>query len=65
MNRNRPATIALLFAKRIEKAVFLNDLHFKIALTGFEEFNRWALKGVVLPEKAEVSQTMYWKGIQY
>ena len=36
-----------------------------IALIGFGEFKCWALKGVVLPEKAEVSQTMYWKGIQY
>lgn len=33
--------------------------------TGFEEFKRWALKGVTLPDKAEVSQTMYWKGIKY
>ena len=33
--------------------------------TGFEEFKRWALKDVTLPEKAEVSQTIYWKGIKY
>ena len=45
--------------------MFPNDQHFKIVLTGVAEFKRWALKGVVLPEKAEVSKTMYWKGIQY
>lgn len=33
--------------------------------TGFEEFKRWALKDVVLPEKAEVMSPMYWKGIKY
>ena len=33
--------------------------------TDFEEFKHWALKGVTLPDKAEVSQTMYWKGIKY
>ncbi len=33
--------------------------------TGFEKFKRWALKDVVLPEKAEVMSPMYWKGIKY
>ncbi|MBR1972504.1 MAG: 4Fe-4S binding protein [Oscillospiraceae bacterium] len=33
--------------------------------TGFEEFKRWALKDVVLPEKAEVVTPVYWKGIKY
>ena len=33
--------------------------------TGFEEYKRWALKDVVLPEKAEVMSPMYWKGIKY
>ena len=33
--------------------------------TGFEEFKRWALKDVVLPEKAEVITPVYWKGIKY
>ena len=33
--------------------------------TGFEEFKRWALKGVVLSDKAEVMSPMYWKGIKY
>lgn len=33
--------------------------------TGFEEFKKWALKDVVLPEIAEVSSPMYWKGIKY
>lgn len=33
--------------------------------TGFEEFKRWALKDVNLPEKAEVMSPMYWKGIKY
>ena len=33
--------------------------------TGFEEFKRWALKDVVLPENAEVMTPVYWKGIKY
>lgn len=33
--------------------------------TGFEEYKKWALKGVTLPEVAEVYTPMYWKGIQY
>lgn len=33
--------------------------------TGFEEFKKWALKDIVLPDIAEVSATMYWKGIKY
>lgn len=33
--------------------------------TGFEEFKRWALKGVTLPKMAEVSTPIYWKGITY
>ncbi len=33
--------------------------------TGFEEFKKWALKEVHLPEQACVSQNIYWKGIVY
>lgn len=33
--------------------------------TGFEEFKKWALDGVTLPEKAEVITPMYWKGVKY
>lgn len=33
--------------------------------TGFEEFKKWALKGVELPEIAEVNTPMYWNGIKY
>ena len=33
--------------------------------TGFEEYLRWAMKDVVLPEKAEVISPMYWNGIKY
>ncbi|MDO4275369.1 MAG: sulfite reductase subunit C [Eubacteriales bacterium] len=33
--------------------------------TGFEEYKKWALKDVTLPEIAEVSTPMYWKGIKY
>lgn len=33
--------------------------------TGFEEFKKWALKGVEFPEKAEVEHTVYWNGIKY
>lgn len=33
--------------------------------TGFEEFKKWALRDVKLPEIAEVSDPIYWKGIKY
>ena len=33
--------------------------------TGFEEFKRWALKDVQLPERAEVMSPVYWTGIKY
>lgn len=33
--------------------------------TGFEEFKKWALKDVKLPEIAEVYTPIYWKGVQY
>lgn len=33
--------------------------------TGFEEFKKWALKDVSLPAIAEVTETIYWKGIKY
>lgn len=33
--------------------------------TGFEEYRKWALKGVQLSEKAQVSSPVYWKGIKY
>ena len=33
--------------------------------TGFEEFKRWAMKDVVLPDIAEVYTPVYWKGVQY
>lgn len=33
--------------------------------TGFEEYKKWALKDVDLPEIAEVSTPVYWKGVKY
>lgn len=33
--------------------------------TGFEEFKKWALKDVNLPEIAEVYTPIYWKGVKY
>lgn len=33
--------------------------------TGFEEFKKWVMKDVVLPEYAEVTTPMYWNGIKY
>ncbi len=33
--------------------------------TGFEEFKKWALKDVVLPEMAVVYTPLYWKGVKY
>ena len=33
--------------------------------TGFEEFKKWALKDVNLPEIAEVNETVYWSGVKY
>lgn len=33
--------------------------------TGFEEYKKWALKDVKLPDIAEVNETIYWGGIKY
>ncbi len=33
--------------------------------TGFEEFKKWALRGVELPPCAEVTSPVYWNGIKY
>ncbi len=33
--------------------------------TGFEEFKKWALRDVHLPEKAEIFAPVYWNGIKY
>ena len=33
--------------------------------TGFEEFKKWALKDVTLPNTVEVTKPMYWGGIRY
>ena len=33
--------------------------------TGFEEYERWALKDVKLPEDAKVFKPIYWKGVKY
>jgi len=33
--------------------------------TGFEEYKKWALRDVNLPETAQVYSPIYWKGIKY
>ena len=33
--------------------------------TGFEEFFKYIMEGVELPEKAEVSKRLYWGGNHY
>jgi anaerobic sulfite reductase subunit C len=33
--------------------------------TGFQEFKKWALKDVHLPETAEICTPIYWKGVKY
>lgn len=33
--------------------------------TGFDEYKKWAFKGVTLPKEAEVSERIYWNGIHY
>lgn len=33
--------------------------------TGFEEFKKWALKGVDLPPESEISNPIYWSGINF
>lgn len=33
--------------------------------TGFEEYKKWALKGVTLNPLAEVYDRLYWKGVEY
>ena len=33
--------------------------------TGFDEYKKWALKDVVLPAEAEVTERIYWGGVHY
>ena len=33
--------------------------------TGFNEFKKWALKDVSLPDLAELEERIYWSGIKY
>lgn len=33
--------------------------------TGFEEYKKWALKGVEFPEKTIIKQRVYWSGLHY
>ena len=33
--------------------------------TGFEEFKKWALRDVKLPDMAEVYTPVYWRGVKY
>ena len=33
--------------------------------TGFEEYKKWALKGITLPLLAEVTHQLYWGGPKY
>ena len=33
--------------------------------TGFEEFKKWALKDVALPEIAKIQHRIYWSGVNY
>ena len=33
--------------------------------TGFEEFKKWALRGVELPPFAEINENIYWNGVKY
>jgi anaerobic sulfite reductase subunit C len=33
--------------------------------TGFDEFVKWVMEGVELPEKAEVTSRIYWGGKRY
>lgn len=33
--------------------------------TGFDEYLKWALSGVTLPDQAEINRRLYWSGVHY
>jgi anaerobic sulfite reductase subunit C len=33
--------------------------------TGFDEYLKWALDGVMLPDQAEINRRLYWSGVHY
>lgn len=54
-------------AKYIDPNAFEGKEHigYIVDRTGFEDFEKWALKDVNLPDTAEVSSPIYWNGIKY
>ena len=53
--------------KYIDPAAFEGKEHvgYIVDRTGFDEFYKWIMEGVTLPEKAEVTKRIYWNGKHY
>ncbi len=51
--------------KYIDRSLGKEHIGYIVDRTGFEEFKKWALKGVNLPESAIVRESIYWSGIKY
>ena len=51
--------------KYIDRSLPKEHIGYIVDRTGFEEFKKWALKDVNLPEEAVIVNNVYWKGIKY
>jgi anaerobic sulfite reductase subunit C len=53
--------------KHIDPGAFEGKEHvgYIVDRTGFDEFYKWIMEGVTLPEKAEVTKRIYWHGKHY
>lgn len=51
--------------KYIDRSLPKEHIGYIVDRTGFEEFKKWALKDVELPEMTEIVDNVYWGGIKY
>jgi len=49
----------------IDRSLGKEHIGYIVDRTGFMEFKKWVLKGVRLPELAEMKSNVYWSGIKY
>ncbi len=51
--------------KYIDRTLPKEHIGYIVDRTGFEEYKKWALEDVELPDLSKVAQSIYWKGIHY
>ncbi len=49
----------------IDRSLPKEHIGYIVDRTGFMEFKKWALRGVALPELAQVANNIYWSGVRY